>query len=77
MGHKIGMIILEIVAGFGAGIVSGFLGWLFKFTLKWKSNHLLKAMFIISIAIVLTVASELTGYKGAKYIAALTCGYIC
>ena len=77
MGHKVGMIIAEIVAGFGAGFITGFFGWLFRFTKTWKSNHFLKAFYIVSVAILLTVASELSGYKSSKYIAALTCGYIC
>lgn len=71
------MMLLEIVFGFVAGVITGLFGWLFRFTLAWSSNFLLKTIYIILVAIILTVASELSGFLSAKYVAALTCGYIC
>lgn len=70
------MIILEIVVGFAVGVLTGLLGWLFKFTKSCKYSLEFKALYIIFVAIALTVGAQLAHYKGAKYIAALTCGYI-
>lgn len=77
LGHKIGMIFLEIAGGLIVGVVTGLMGWLFKFTQTWKFSHLLKAAYILILAIGFTIASSITGFKGSKYIASIICGYLC
>lgn len=70
------MIILEIVVGLGVGIGFGFLSYFFKHINSWKSQLWLKALWCISIAIAFVLAADLTGFKEAKYIAALFFGYV-
>lgn len=70
------MIILEIVTGLGVGIIFGLLGWLFKFIKHLKYTIWFKAVYCLSMAIGVVLASDLTGFKGAKYIASLTFGYV-
>ena len=71
------MIIVEIVTGLGVGFVVGLLSGLFKF-IKLSSSKLiiLKAVWCLFISVGLVVAATLTHFKGSKYIAALTFGYV-
>ena len=71
------MIFLEIVSGLGAGLIFGLLSGLFNLT-KNKSKHLLylKGAWCLFISIGFVVVAEFTGFKGAKYIASLTFGYV-
>jgi len=73
----IGSIFVHNIAGIIAGLLMGLLGWFFKF-IEHKSYSInLKCAYVLLSSIGLIIASELSTFKNAKYIACLSFGYIC
>ena len=74
---SIGSVFVHNIAGIIAGVIMGLIGWLFKF-IETKSYCMkLKCAFAILTAIGLVIASELSTFKNAKFIACLSFGYTC
>jgi hypothetical protein len=74
---SIGSIFVHNVAGIIAGAIMGLIGWFFKF-IQHKSYCMnLKCAFAMLTGIGLVIASELSTFKNAKFIACLTFGYTC
>jgi NhaP-type Na+/H+ or K+/H+ antiporter len=71
----IGSIFVHNVAGIIAGVIMGLVGWLFKFIDHKPFTINLKAAYTIFVAIGLIIASEMSHFKNAKYIACLSFGY--
>jgi hypothetical protein len=65
------------VAGVIAGVIMGLIGWAFKFLLHKSYCIYLKCTYSMLVGIGFIIASELSGFKNAKYIACLSFGYTC
>ena len=77
MSMTIGIIFIEILIGLVVGVSSAFLSWLFKFLELKPFCIYLKALFCIIFSIGFVVASELSSYSNAQYLACLSFGYVC
>lgn len=70
-------IFVQNAAGIIVGAAMGFLGYFFKYIQTWKYCINLKCAYCLIMSIAFIVASELSTFKNAKYIACLTFGYVC
>ena len=73
----IGSIFVHNVAGIIAGVIMGLLGWFFKFIDNKPYSINLKAAYALVVAVGLIIASELSTFTNAKFIACLSFGYTC
>lgn len=73
----IGSIFVHNIAGVIAGIIVGLGGWFFKKIEDRSFCIYLKCAYAMIMAIGLIIASELSTFKNAKYIACLSFGYTC
>ena len=81
-GHKnpawaIGSIFVHNIAGVIAGVIMGLIGWIFKKIEDKSFSIYLKCAYSIIVAIGLIIASELSTFTNAKFIACLSFGYTC
>lgn len=73
----IGSIFVHNIAGIIAGVLMGLAGWLFKF-IEHKSYSInLKCAYALLVSVGLIIASELSTFKNARFIACLSFGYTC
>ena len=74
-GKEVGMIILEVVTGFGIGILFGLAGWFFKYLDHLSYVLWLKCGWCVAFAIATILASTKSGFTESKFICALFFGY--
>lgn len=70
-------IFVHNLAGVIAGVIMGLLGWFLNKVKGWKYCINLKCAYCIFVAIAFVIASELSSFSNAKFIACLTFGYVC
>jgi NhaP-type Na+/H+ or K+/H+ antiporter len=73
----IGSIFVHNVSGIIAGLIIGLCGWFFKFIDHKSYAIILKCIFSLLASIGLIIASELSNFQNAKFIACVSFGYTC
>ena len=73
----IGSIFVHNIAGIIAGLSMGLCGWFFKFINHKSYSINLKCIYCLLTSMGLIIASELSTFSNAKFIACLAFGYTC
>lgn len=73
----IGSIFVHNIAGIIAGVIMGLTGWFFKFIDHKPYTINIKCAYAIVVSIGLIIASEMSTFSNARFIACLSFGYTC
>jgi hypothetical protein len=71
------LLIVQIFAGIGSGVIAGLVGYLFKFITHKRLNIYLKALYCVFCCCCFDAAADISTWTNARFIASLVFGYTC
>lgn len=73
---KMGLLFIQCIVGVVVGIIFGLAGWLFKYIPHYTLRMYLKAIYVIVMCGMFTMAAKLSGFDNARFIGAFVFGLV-